>query len=272
MERDRHRGGGPRGRPSVPAPPAGGVERLSGRHAVFEALRARRRRLVRLLVDEEGREDYESLVTLARDAAIPVERTSRAKLAELAGPEARAQGVVLEAGPLPELGLDALLGGPPGRRRLVALDGVEDPQNVGAVARVAEVSGASGLLLTRRRAPGLTPAVARASAGAIEHLAVARVTNLPRALEDLRGRGFWSVGAEPDAELDVFAAPDRILSGDLVVVLGAEGRGLRRGVRAVLDHEVRIPMAGKVASLNVSAAAAVILFELLRRSERRDSH
>lgn len=271
MERDRQRGG-PRGRPSgAGADPAGGVERISGRHAVFEALRARRRRLVRLLVDEEGREDDATLVSLARAAAIPVERTSRAKLGELAGPEARAQGVVLEAGPIPELGLDALLGGTPGARRLVALDGVEDPQNVGAVARVAEVSGASGLLLTRRRAPDLTPAVARASAGAIEHLPVARVTNLPRALEDLRGHGFWSVGAEPDADLDLFAAPDRILTGDLVVVLGAEGRGLRRGVRAVLDHEVRIPMAGKVASLNVAAAAAVILFELLRRSGGRET-
>ncbi len=202
---------------------------------------------------------------LAREAGVRVERLPRAQFAELVGAEARSQGVVLEAGPLPELPLSALLEGQPGMRILVALDGVEDPQNVGAVARVAEAAGAGGLILTRRRAPPLSSAVSRASAGAIEHLPVARVTNLPRTLADLEQAGFWSAGADPEAPSDLFTMPDRLLAGDLVVVLGAEGRGLRRGVRAALDHQVRIPMAGRVGSLNVSAAAAVLLFELRRR-------
>jgi 23S rRNA (guanosine2251-2'-O)-methyltransferase len=240
---------------------------LSGRHPVEEALRARRRRLVRLYLDTAQRgPEYLALAELAAAAGVPIEKASRATLGERAGPEARTQGVVLEAGPLPELPLERLLEGPAGFRRLVALDGVEDPQNVGGVARVAEASGAGGLILTRRRAPGLTPAVSRASAGAIEHLPVARVTNLPRALEDLKQAGFWAIGAEPEAPVDLFEAPERLLSGDLVIVLGAEGRGLRRGVRSVLDHEVRIPMKGRVCSLNVSSAAAVVLFELLRRA------
>jgi 23S rRNA (guanosine2251-2'-O)-methyltransferase len=248
-----------------------GLERLAGHHAVREALRARRRPLIRLLLQSEHHgEEARELTSLAEAAGVPVDILPRGRFAEIAGPDARAQGVLLEAGPLPELPLSALLEGEPGTRRLVALDGVEDPQNVGAVVRVAEAAGVRGLVLTRRRAPPLSPAVARASAGAVEHLPVARVTNLPRALEELKAAGFWVLGAETEAEADLFEAPDRILSGDLVVVLGAEGRGLRRGVRAVLDHELRIPMTGRVGSLNVSAAAAVVLFELMRRSRRVD--
>ncbi|MCC6640608.1 MAG: 23S rRNA (guanosine(2251)-2'-O)-methyltransferase RlmB [Deltaproteobacteria bacterium] len=242
------------------------TERLAGQHVVREALRARRRRLVRLVLEDGRRmEEARDLAALAAAAGVEVAVVPHRRLGEIAGAEARSQGAMLEAGPLPELVLADLLTGDSGTRRLVALDGVEDPQNLGAIARVADAAGASGLILTRRRAPPLSPAVSRASAGAIEHLPVARVPNLPRALLDLREAGFWSLGAEPDAEADLFSASDRLLSGDLVVVLGAEGRGLRRGVRAVLDHEVRIPMAGRVDSLNVSTAAAVVLFELLRR-------
>jgi 23S rRNA (guanosine2251-2'-O)-methyltransferase len=151
-------------------------------------------------------------------------------------------------------------------RTLVALDGVEDPQNLGAIARVAEAAGAQGLILTRRRSPPLSPAVARASAGAIEWLPVARVPNLPRALNVLKSKGFWAFGSDPEATEELFDLSDRQLSGDRVVVLGAEGRGLRRGIAQVLDHRVRIPMEGQVDSLNVSSAAAVVLFEFLRRS------
>jgi len=244
-----------------------GVERLTGLHCVREALRARRRPLRTLHVLAGVREgEAEALVGEAARAGVRVERPDRARLEELAGPGARSQGVLLEAGPLPELDLPALIAaGEPGSRCVVALDGVEDPQNVGALARVAEAAGAAGLLLTRRRAPLLTAAVSRASAGALEHLPVARVANLPRALQLLAEAGFWSVGADTEAEGELFAAPDRFLRGDVVLVLGAEGRGLRRGVRAGIDHPLRIPMAGRIASLNVATAAAVLLYERLRR-------
>lgn len=257
-----------RGRPPAAVNPGEPpLERLCGQHAVQEALRARRRRLVRLVLVEGHRSaEASALAELAASAEVPIETLSRSRFAEMVGADARSQGVLLEAGPLPELPLDALLAGPPGMRRLLALDGVEDPQNVGAIARVAEAAGAGGLLLTRRRAPPLSPAVSRASAGAIEHLPVARVTNLPRALEELKAQGFWVLGASPETGVDLFAASDRLLSGDLVVVLGAEGRGLRRGVRALIDHALHIPMLGQVGSLNVSTAAAIVLFELLRRS------
>jgi 23S rRNA (guanosine2251-2'-O)-methyltransferase len=149
----------------------------------------------------------------------------------------------------------------------VALDGVEDPQNVGAVARVAESAGALGLILTERRAPELTPAVSRASAGAIEWLPVARVANLGRALETLQSDDYWVVAAAPGSEGGLFSVEDRILTGNLVVVLGAEGRGIRPSILDLADHRVEIPMRGEIASLNVSTAGAIILYDLLRRSE-----
>jgi len=240
---------------------------LDGLHPVREAIRAARRPLRRLLV-RPGPHSAElaELVSAARAAEIPVEEASAEELARRLGAEGNHQGVVLEAGPLPEVPLEALTRGQPGFRTLVALDGVEDPQNLGAIARVADAAGVSGLILTRHRAPPLSPAVARASAGAIEWLPVARVPNLNRSLNQLKKNGFWTFGCDPAGELSLFELPDRVARGDRVVVLGAEGRGLRPGVLREVDHTVRIPMAGAVGSLNVSTAAAVVLFELARRS------
>jgi 23S rRNA (guanosine2251-2'-O)-methyltransferase len=185
-------------------------------------------------------------------------------------PGVKPQGFVLEAGELPELELDALLAlGTPGARCFVALDGVEDPQNLGSIARVAHAAGATGLVLTDRRSAPLSPAVSRASAGAIEHLPVARIVNLARGLERLKAAGCWVLAAEPSAEHDLFALGDRFWQGDLVLVLGAEGRGIRQGLQRHLDTPVAIPMAGAVASLNVSSAAAVILYEWVRRGRAR---
>jgi 23S rRNA (guanosine2251-2'-O)-methyltransferase len=238
---------------------------IAGLHPVREALRARRRPLYRLGIrSSEGRAALAELVALAIAADVAVEEVEAEELARRAGPGVAHQGVVLTAGPLPEVTLDVLAGGGASPRTLVALDGVEDPQNLGAIARVAEAAGAAGLLLTQRRSPPLGPAVARASAGAIEWLPVARVVNLARALRALKQRGFWVFGSFPDAPDDLFQLEPRVRRGDRVVVLGAEGRGIRSGIEQLIDHRVRIPMSGHVASLNVSTAAAVILFELAK--------
>jgi 23S rRNA (guanosine2251-2'-O)-methyltransferase len=251
-------------------------EYLHSLHSIEEALLAGRRPLHRLLVRRgPHRAELERLVELARKAAIPIEALDSEALEALAGPgDARVQAAILEAGPLPELrsarALVAALqaeGGGNGRR-IVALDGVEDPQNVGAIVRAADAAGARGLVLTQRRAPPLGPALARASAGAIEWMPVARVPNLVRALGELKQAGFWVVGADVTAERTLFELPDRLLSGDVVVVLGAEGRGMRRSILEAVDHPVRIPMMGRVGSMNVATAGAVVLFELLRRSGR----
>lgn len=254
----------PRERPRFRPRPLGAEPALlTGLHPVREALRARRRPLKRLGLHGSPRPEWEELRGLARAAGVPVVEAAAPAGREASGP---APWAWLEAGPLPELDLVALRAARHGRdTTLVALDGVEDPQNVGAIARVAEAAGASGLILTRRHAPPLSDAVSRASAGAIEWLPVTRVPNLSRALRSLKEAGFWVLGADPDAPVDLSAAPDPWLQGPRALVVGAEGMGLRRGVLEVIDHRVRIPMFGRVASLNVSTACAVILFEIRRR-------
>ena len=273
------------------APVRPSADWLTGLHSVHEALRAGRRRIDRLLVREAGRHgEQENLVALARAGGIPVEAVDDKVLDRLAGPDVRTQGVALQVGPLPELSLEDLIADLRAAaesvdateaasstatsstaskgRRLVVLDGVEDPQNVGAIARVAESAGCVGMILTDRRAPALTPAVSRASAGAIEWLPVARVTNLVRALEQLKKERYWVLAAALERSESIYSLPDRVLTGDLVVVLGAEGHGIRPGVLEQADHRVRIPMRGEVDSLNVATAGAVILYELLRRADR----
>jgi 23S rRNA (guanosine2251-2'-O)-methyltransferase len=241
-------------------------ERLVGFQAVREALRARRRPLVRLhLRAGLRRPELAELRRLAREAGVPVVEATAEALNRLA-PGARTQGLVLEAGPLPEVSLEEVLGlGPAGRRRVVALDGVEDPQNVGALLRSAEAAGASGAILQERRAPPLGAAVGRASAGALEHLPVARVVNLSRALARAKERGFWVVALDPESPDSLFETADALWASDLVLVLGGEGEGLRHGIRRLADHRLAIPMQGRVASLNVSAAGALALFEAARR-------
>lgn len=255
------------------------LEMLHGQHVISAALAARRRRFHRLLVRHgEMRDDVKPLVDLARAMAIPVESMEGRALAEIAASDdVGFQGLVLEAGPLPVLDrpqslFDSAISPTECRSRwLVALDGVEDPRNLGAIARVAESAGAIGLLLTDRRSPPLTPVATRASAGALEWLPICRVPNLSRALEGLKKSGVWVVSADPDAQDTLFGLPDRLLSGDVVVVLGAEGSGLRPSIREQVDHPVRIPMLGRTESLNVATAAAVILFEMVRRSKQFES-
>ena len=243
------------------------MELLTRFHPVREALRARRRALhaLRVRAPDPPRE-VEPLLALAATAGVRVIECAASELGRGLPPGIKPQGYVLEAGELPELVLRELAAlGAPGGRCLVALDGVEDPQNVGAIARVAHAAGATGLLLTERRSAPLSPAVSRASAGAIEHLPVARVVNLARGLEQLKEAGFWVLAAEPDAPESVFSLADKFWVGDLAVVLVAEGRGIRAGLGRQIDSPVSIPMAGAVASLNVSSAAAVILYERVRR-------
>ena len=147
-------------------------------------------------------------------------------------------------------------------RLLLALDGVEDPQNLGALLRVADGAGVDGVVLTERRSAPLSPVAVKASAGATEHLRIARVVNLVRALEELKRRNLWIIGLDErgTSDYDQFD-----LTGDCVIVLGREGAGLHDLVRRTCDHLLRIPMAGGVSSLNVSAAGAVVLYEASRQ-------
>jgi 23S rRNA (guanosine2251-2'-O)-methyltransferase len=166
-------------------------------------------------------------------------------------------------GPYPYSGLEEILAAPD---PLVAvLDGVTDPRNLGAVLRAADGAGASGVVVPKDRAVGVTPAAVKASAGASEHVRVARVTNLRRALERIKEAGLWAYAAEEAASVQAAAYTDLGLSGPVALVLGSEGRGVRRLVREGCDGAVSIPMRGAVSSLNVSVAAAVLLFEARRQ-------
>ena len=219
---------------------------LSGIHPVAEALRAKHS-LERLLVAQgAGGPRLQEIIDLARRASIPVRFEPRAALDRLAGTSAH-QGVVAMAAAQRYADLDGVAT----CEMLVVLDGVEDPHNLGAIIRTAHAAGAGAVVIPERRA-----------AGAIEHLPVVRVTNINRALEELKQRGFWIYGldergAETYDQVE-YASP-------AAVVLGGEGKGLHEQVRKHCDALVRIPVTGRISSLNVSVAAGVMLFEWRRR-------
>jgi 23S rRNA (guanosine2251-2'-O)-methyltransferase len=227
------------------------AEVIWGRQAVREALRGRRQVLA-IWCTGRARETLEWLPDRAQVEAPE-------KLSGRSGTDEH-QGVVAEVAPYPYAEAEALLGRD--RALLVALDEVTDPHNLGAIARVAECAGADGLLITGRRSASVTGAVCRASAGAVEHLPIARVRNLAEALLAARRPGLWSYAAAAGADQRYDTADYR---DGTVFVLGAEGRGLRPRVRDACDVLVAIPMGGRVESLNVSTAAAVLLFEAVRQ-------
>ena len=241
---------------------------LVGRHAVLEALRAGQP-VSRVLVSRtaRGAGPLRDIVEAARRRGVPVQPVDARRLDGLAQGLPH-QGVAALTAVQALVGLDDVLevargcGEPP---FLIVLDGVEDPHNLGAVIRTAEAAGAHGVVSPRRRAAGLTPAVARAAAGATAHLAVAGVGNLVAALEELKQAGLWVIGADPEAAEPYDAGA---LEPPVALVVGAEGRGLHRLVRERCDRLVRIPLRGQVRSLNVSVAAALLLYEVARRAGR----
>jgi 23S rRNA (guanosine2251-2'-O)-methyltransferase len=242
------------------------MEVLYGVHPVEEALRAGRRRFDHVLVARERTDErLERLVALCRQSGVPVRQEAREQLTQLAQ-TASHQGIVALVRPQEFLTLEDLYAplSPDAQtaRLLLALDGVEDPQNLGALLRVADGSGVDGVMLTERRSAPLSPVAVKASAGATEHLRIARVVNLVRALEDLKKKNLWVIGLDERGSMDY----DQFdLTGDCVLVLGREGAGLHDLVRRTCDHLLRIPMAGGVSSLNVSTAGAVVLYEAFRQ-------
>jgi 23S rRNA (guanosine2251-2'-O)-methyltransferase len=239
------------------------MEVLYGLHPVEEALKAGKRRFDHVQVAQERTDDRLSrLVALCRQAGVRVRQESREQLTLLAQTPAH-QGVVALVRPQESLAIEDLFTANTGAARLLlALDGVEDPQNLGALLRVADGAGVDGVILTERRSAPLSPVAVKASAGAAEHLRIARVVNLVRALEELKRQNLWIVGLDEHGQSDY----DQFdFTGDCIIVLGREGAGLHDLVRRTCDHLLRIPMAGGVSSLNVSAAGAVVLFEAFRQ-------
>lgn len=235
---------------------------------VLEILRAGSRRIDRIVVADGVREQrLHEVFDLARTHGIRVDRMQRDKLDKLTS-HANHQGVIAFSAAADYVDVDEILDSSADHPALILLlDGVEDPRNLGAILRSVECAGADGVIIPERRAVGLTETVAKSSAGAIEHVRVAKVANLNRMIEDLKRRNIWVVGASGDATT---AHTDWDWTQPSALVLGAEGSGLHRLVAENCDTLVKIPMYGKIDSLNVSVAAGVILFEARRQRSRRE--
>jgi 23S rRNA (guanosine2251-2'-O)-methyltransferase len=225
-----------------------------------------------LAEDLEPAPIIDDIVELAGEARVTVKRVPRTQLEHAARSDAP-QGVLAHAAPIQEVDLDRLASpGPSGRGSgthdgvvpfLVAVDGITDPQNLGALLRTAECAGATGVVLPRHRTAHVTPTVAKAAAGAVEHLPIALVGGMPSALARLKELGVWTIGLDGAGDTSVFDL--EVASEPLALVLGAEGRGLSRLVKQRCEVLAAIPLRGALASLNVSAAAAVACYEVARR-------
>ncbi len=236
------------------------VHAIPGRGPVAEALKAGRA-LREVVVEDRARAELATLGDVARGCGVAVRTADRATLDQLTGGVLHQGVVALES----EFRYRRLadLAEP---RLVVVLDGITDPQNLGAIARSAEAAGADALVIRERRGAQVTAAAEKASAGALSWLPVVLVGNIVRSLEELAGRGVWSVGLAGEAASSLWESP--LLDGPVAVVVGAEGSGLSRLVAERVDMLVTIPMGGRMTSLNASAAAAVALFEVVRRRPR----
>jgi len=240
---------------------------IYGINTVTEGLKARGRAFQWVGVARERHDlRLQRLVDDCRRQNVSVRFLSRAELDEIAGHNGH-QGVVAATSAKAYADLDDILAVKRGDfSLLVVLDGVEDPHNLGAIIRTADAAGADGVVIPERRAVGVNQTVAKVSAGASEHLPVAKVTNISRTLEDLKSRNVWTVGLDERGE-QAYDALDYKM--DCAIVLGAEGKGLHELVRRKCDFLVSIPMLGRVPSLNVSVATGVVLYEVLRQRRTR---
>ncbi|MFQ5427679.1 MAG: 23S rRNA (guanosine(2251)-2'-O)-methyltransferase RlmB [Thermodesulfobacteriota bacterium] len=246
---------------------------IYGVNPVREALLARNARIEKVLVARDTRgKTLSAIISTAMKLGIPVERVSAARLTSTAKTD-KHQGVAAHLrGGFGYSGLEEILikvrkDRAAGRRAFVlVLDSIKDPGNLGSLMRAASCAGALGVIIPRDRACPVTAVVEKASAGAVSHVAVARVTNLARAVRELKEEGLWAVALEADGERDIYSAD---LSGDMALIVGSESAGVRRLVREASDECLSIPMAGTVGSLNAAQAGAVAMFEALRQGNKK---
>lgn len=239
---------------------------IEGRIPVLEALRAGRE-INKLLVAKGAKEgSIREVLGVAREAGVIVQEVDRARLDQLS--EGRNhQGVIAMVAAHNYAEVDDILAAAQAKGEdplILVLDGIEDPQNLGSLLRTADAAGAHGVIIPERRAAGLTETVAKVSAGAVEYVPVARVTNIGRTLDDLKEKGVWVVGTHQDAKELYHQAR---LTGPLAVVIGNEGKGIGRLVSEKCDFMVRLPMVGHVTSLNAAVAGAILIYEIRRQRD-----
>lgn len=239
---------------------------IAGRNPVREALRSERPINKILLLKDSNSGPLREILALAKEKGILVQRAEKRALDKFA-PEVAHQGVLALVAPKAYVTVEELLDGVPPDELpfLLLLDEINDPHNLGAILRTADAAGAHGVIIPRRRSAPLTPTVAKSSAGAIEYVPVARVANMPQTIEILKKRGIWLVGAEPDGPSLYWEAK---LDLPLAVVIGGEDKGLGRLVKERCDFLVKLPMLGRMNSLNASVAAALLSYEVVRQRRK----
>lgn len=235
-------------------------DRIEGKHPVKEVL-AGKRKVIKLYLQNSRDRSIEEIGRWAQKKQIPIDIVDRKTLDEMA--EGRNhQGVIAEVAPFEYADLEVELVKKEGPRFILALDGVEDPHNLGSIIRSADAAGVDFVMIKKRRAASVTPVVAKTSAGAVESVPVVQVTNMTRALERVKEAGAWVYGTDLEGEI-LYDGVD--LSGSVCLVIGNEGEGLTRLVRETCDFLVKLPMLGKVQSLNASVAAGLVLYEVVRQ-------
>ncbi|CQR71583.1 Putative TrmH family tRNA/rRNA methyltransferase [Sporomusa ovata DSM 2662] len=242
------------------------AEIIVGRNSVLEALKAGRSLNKILIAKGERQGSVREIISQAREQGIIIQEVDVAKLEQLSA-GVRHQGVVAMAAPVAYVEVDDILSIAYGKNEppfLVLLDELADPHNVGAILRTADASGVHGVLIPKRRSCPLTQTVAKTSAGAVEHVPVARIGNVSQTLKALKKQGLWVVGADMDGTKNYYEAD---LTGPVVIVVGSEGEGMGRLTKEACDFIVKIPMRGQIASLNASVACSLLLYEVLRQRE-----
>jgi len=239
-------------------------EQIEGRNPILEALRSKHEITKIFMIKGEQNGPLREIAGIAHERGIPIVNVDHLALQRMTTTRNH-QGVIAMAAEWKYAQVDEILAYATQRNEapfILFLDGVEDPQNFGSIIRTAEAAGVHGIIISERRAVGLTGAVARASAGAIEHILVARVVNLTRTLEELKACGIWFTAAEMDEGTE-FSKAD--LAGPIGLVMGGEGKGISRLVKEHCDQVVQLPMYGKINSLNVAVATGVFLYEIRRQ-------
>ena len=239
---------------------------ITVRNAVLEALKSDRE-IEKLIVAKGAEGSIRKITGMAKDKKIPVQYREKAALDRIVGRNSH-QGVIAQVSEYTYCTLDDILRRAEERGEdpfIMILDGLEDPHNLGAVMRTAECCGAHGIVIPKRRSAGITETVAKASAGAVEYMLCARVSNIGQAVDQLKERGVWVAACDMGGK----AYTEQDLTGSLAVVIGSEGTGISRLVREKCDFVVSIPMKGKITSLNASNAAAILMYEVVRQRERQ---
>jgi 23S rRNA (guanosine2251-2'-O)-methyltransferase len=241
------------------------TEILYGFHPVFEALKAGRRKFSEIyIVDEKDSKRFEKISGLVQERNIPLKMLDSQKLQRTTGSDLH-QGIGAKVSEYPFAELEDILKNdeqPGNNDFLLLLDNVVDPHNLGALVRTALCVGVRGIIITKDRSASPTPAVSKASAGALEHVMLCRVTNMVGAIKEIKEKGFWVVGMDAGAERSVFSCE---LGEQLAIVIGGEGKGIRPLVKTNCDFLVSIPQKGSVSSLNASVAGAVVMYEAFRQ-------